>query len=78
MRLQKKDVWKSTKNKRERLKGAFIEQKGDEWTSWKEDELGCRWEQEIVLEGSEYGEWEKSGGLQQNKGWKWEAGTKRK
>ena len=35
------------------------------------------WKLEVVLEGSEWSEWVKGEELQQNKGWKWEAGTRR-
>ena len=51
--LQEKGVWKSTKRKRERLKGAFIREKGGPRTVWKEDESRCERKLEIVLEECE-------------------------
>ena len=55
------EVYKEEK-KKVKKQVYLSKQQGGEWTIWKEDESGCRWEYEIVLEGGEYGEWGKSGG----------------
>ena len=51
MKMQGKGFCKSTKRKREGLKGAFIEERKRSRTVWREDESRYEWKLEIVLEG---------------------------
>ena len=63
--MQNRDIWKLTKEKREKLKDVYSisDEEGGTRTIWKGDESKYEWKQEIILEGGKKGEWKKGGEL---------------